>query len=178
MRIRLINFISLALFASILWLNGCGEDSSPTAAAEEHFQAEGVLLVQDGQTVLKAFKGKVDSTVSQNLALTIGESARYEIKFLGSDGSVIEEPGHEHHEGESASEHEEHDHGFGYEISNTQVLRLTRGEGYDEWEFSLQGLMPGDTWLELQVMHLDHVDFRTPKIPVRVTAGAALAGGQ
>lgn len=175
MRIKLIHYISMALFASILWLNGCGEDSSPTAAAEEHYEAEGILLVKDGQTVLKAFKGKVDSTVSQKLVLTIGESARYQIQFLNSDGAVIEEPGHEEHSGETE---EEHDHGFGYEITNTQILSLTRGEDYDEWEFSLLGLTPGNTWLELQVLHVDHVDFRTPKIPVSVVVSAALAGGQ
>ena len=37
-----------------------------------------------------------------------------------------------------------------------------------KFEFQLRGLKVGETTIELQVTHDDHVDFRTIPIPVRV----------
>jgi hypothetical protein len=35
-----------------------------------------------------------------------------------------------------------------------------------DWAFHLKGLIAGTTTLELQVLHVGHVDVKTPKIPV------------
>ncbi len=57
------------------------------------------------------------------------------------------------------------DHEFGWLITNTSMLEIIRDNPTD-WAFHLKGLTNGTTSLELQVLHVGHVDVKTPKIPV------------
>jgi len=57
------------------------------------------------------------------------------------------------------------DHEFGWLITDTTYLEIIRDNPTD-WDFHLKGKKEGSTTLELQVLHLGHVDVRTPKIPV------------
>lgn len=156
--IRILSLLALVFVMS----TGCGEDKNPNAPAEEHFEAEGILLLQGQAVVLKVFQGRLDMTVASELSVGIGVSEKYTMVFLDHDGIAMEEPGHEH------ESHEEQDHDFGYQISDQQVLRLVKLSTDGEWEFRLQGIQEGSATLELQVLHVGHVDFRTPPIPVRV----------
>jgi len=79
-------------------------------------------------------------------------SDHYTVKFLDINKNIINPP-------------VDTDHEFGWLITNTSMLEIIRDNPTD-WAFHLKGLSNGTTSLELQVLHVGHVDVKTPKIPI------------
>lgn len=135
------------------------DDKLPVAPVEEHLEAEGMLLTSSGNVLLRVFEGRVDSAVVPRLDIPLGLGDHIIVAFLDHDGDQI--PYSALEEGLS----------FGWDIGDESVLEIVRGEaGHSdgEWEFHFRGLKAGDTDVEFQVLHVGHVDFRTPRVPVRV----------
>ena len=152
--------IMLAVFALALVLAGSGcDDNDPVAPAEEHFEAEGLVLLSSGAELIRVFQGVVVTSVAEELEVPVGLSDHINVYFLDSDGERIDPPVHRD------------DHSLGWDISDESLLEVVRGEaGHEdeEWEIHLRGLAEGETEIEFQVLHVGHVDFRTPKIPVHI----------
>jgi len=74
------------------------------------------------------------------------------VKFLDAKKGIMNPPVDAEHE-------------FAWMITDTTFFEIIRDNPTD-WAFHLKGKKEGKTTLELQVLHLGHVDVRTPKIPV------------
>jgi len=143
---KTINILLLSLF--FVFFVSCSEQSSPTESEEDHFKANGLIIESSGKRILTYFNLKTKDT----LYVPIGLTEHYEIKFLSADSTVIEPPSDDEKK-------------LGWVISDTSMLEVYR-HGGDEWEFHLKGKKVGNTFIEFQVLHQQHPDFRTNKIPV------------
>ncbi len=143
---KTINII-LSVLLAILLLS-CSKETNPTEPDMDHFKAYGLILESSGQRILTYFNLKSKDT----LYVPIGLTPHYEVKFLDKDSVIIEPP-------------KDKDKKFGWVIADTSMLEVYR-HGDDEWEFHLKGKKVGATLIEFQVLHNDHPDFKTIKIPV------------
>ncbi|MFP4370453.1 MAG: hypothetical protein ACOC2K_02420 [Bacteroidota bacterium] len=144
----LLAFCLVFVFA----LTSCDEDD-PTEPQHEHFEAEGIVLYQDGAKFLEIFEAEFDENLNQSISVQAGsETDVFEIKFLDHDRDEILP--------------EDDDKTFGYLISDESIAGLSQADG--GWKFKLEGISAGTTELELRIMHEGHPDFKTPKIPVVV----------
>lgn len=148
-----IKFIALAI-VSIISLVACKE-SSPVEVDTDHFEANGILVKFKGADYLKILNGALDPLLAQQFSLIVGDtSGVYTVTFLDSLGKDMGVP-------------LESDHVFGWEIADTSVVKLRRVTPAG-WDFKLIPGKPLSTEIELRILHIDHPDFKTPKITVNV----------
>jgi hypothetical protein len=148
-----LSIFSLALF------NSCSDETDPVIPPSEHFEPEG-WVIRDATTkpILVVWQGVIQtnwnsSVVPDTLYAPLNAlSDHYTVKFLDLNKNIINPP-------------TDADHEFGWLITNTSMLEIIRDNPTD-WAFHLKGLTNGTTSLELQVLHVGHVDVKTPKIPV------------
>lgn len=151
------SIIFLLLFVSVL--TSCSEESDPVIPPSEHFEPEG-WVIRDATTkpLLVVWQGVIQTSwnslsVSDTLYAPLNAlSDHLTIKFLDQNKNIINPPS-------------DADHQFGWIITDPSKLSIIQDNPTD-WAFHLKGLVTGSTTLELQVLHLGHVDVRTPKIPV------------
>ncbi len=147
-------FILSILILSLI-LNSCSE-KEPTSPDKEHFKAYGFILESSGATQMKVFRGQIDPQFKQYIEVTAGAITDHlEIIFLDEEGKKLDPP-------------KDSDYSFGWNIADTTIAKIHR-HGV-EWEFHIVGIKPGETNIELLVLHNDHPDFRSPKIPIKVIA--------
>ena len=148
----------IAAAAVAIILAGCGKEE-PLTTQEEHFEAEGLVLVDAGQRFFRYFQGRIDSGDGRADALEVthGEvTSKWSIRFLDKDGNEMAPP-----TGEGFS--------FTWEIADTSIVEVVQDEGEaGMFVFALRGLEDGETTIKLQVSHEGHVDFTTRDIPVHV----------
>ncbi len=153
------SYIVLILLLLIIITTSCSDETDPVIPPTEHFEPEG-WVIRDATTkpILVVWQGVIQT--SWNSAITPDTlyaplnalSDHYTIKFLDINKNIINPP-------------TDVDHEFGWLITNTSMLEIIRDNPTD-WAFHLKGLTNGTTSLELQVLHVGHVDVKTPKIPV------------
>ncbi len=153
-RLIFIGAVVLAFFAG-----GCvfdDEKNDPTAPQQDHFEAEGIVLVDSGVRFFYMFRGQIDTSEGKvdTLVIPVGLSPHWEIKFLDENEQEIDPP-------------DDANKSFGWVIADPSIVEIYRHDG-QEWEFHLNGLKVGETTIEFRVMHNDHYDFHTPTIPVSV----------
>lgn len=134
----------------VVFLSSCSEETNPTTPIADHFKANGLIIESMGQRILTYFNLKSPDT----LIVPVGLTDHYEIKFLDADSNVIAPP-------------TDADKKLGWVIGDTSMLEVYRHDG-QEWEFHLKGKKVGTTDIEFRVMHIDHPDFKTIKLPVIV----------
>ena len=143
----------LALFAA-----GCGKDD-PISPEEEHYEPEGLVLIESGYRFFRYFRGEIDSGDGRADALEVPHgqlTPHWDIRFLDADGEEIAPPS-----GEGFS--------FTWVIADPSVAEVFQDEGDEgKFAFHLRGLEEGETTIVLQISHEGHVDFRTQPIPVHV----------
>lgn len=140
-----------------LALLSCSE-KSPSVAQEDHFQADGLVLVNEAfETVVHVWRGKVSDTIHVNAGCV---SAHLQIRFLDQDSVLVSPP-------------DEKDHLLGWSFGDSTIAGIHRHDG-DIWDFHVEGLKEGSTTLKLSMMHVDHADFSTPLIPVVVDSAVAV----
>lgn len=151
----------IAIYAVLIatLAGGClfdDEKDSPSSPQQDHFKAEGIVLIDSGVRFFRMFQGEIDTTdgKADTLIVPVGLSPHWEIRFLDENGQEIDPPD------------DENKH-FGWIIGDSSIVEMYRHDG-QEWEFHLNGLKVGETDIEFRVMHNDHYDFHTPKIPVSV----------
>ena len=84
----------LLLAISVIVLSaGCGGDD-PVSSQEEHFEAEGLVLVDSGVRFFRYFQGVIDTTGGQrdHLEAPLGLTGHWNIKFLDENGNEIDAP--------------------------------------------------------------------------------------
>ena len=147
----------LALFAA-----GCGKED-PISPEEEHFEAEGLVLIDSGHRFFRYFRGEIDSGDGRVDVLEVAHgqlTPHWSIRFLDADGNEMAPPS-----GEGLS--------FTWVIADPSVVEVFQDEGDEgKFEFHLRGLEEGETTIVLQISHEGHVDFRTQPIPVHVVISA------
>lgn len=143
-----MKIINKLLFILVtLVIISCTKETNPTEPEQDHFKAYGLVIESSGVRILTYFNLFTKDT----LFVPLGITDHYEVKFLDKDSNLISPP-------------EDKDKKFGWIISDTSMLEVYRhGE---EWEFHLKGKKIGSTFIEFMVLHNDHPDFRTTKIPV------------
>jgi hypothetical protein len=149
----------LLVLVLILTNSACTDESDPIVPPSEHFEPEG-WIIRDATTkpVLVVWQGVIQTSwnsvpVPDTLYAPLNAlSDHYTVKFLDINKNIINPPS-------------DADHQFGWLITDPSKLSIIRDNPTD-WAFHLKGLMVGTTTLELQVLHVGHVDVKTPKIPV------------
>lgn len=143
--IKIYTFIILSIFAI-----SCSDETNPITSEADHFKAYGLIFESSGNRILTYFNLKTNDT----LYVPIGMTDHMEVKFLDEAEKVIDPPSNK-------------DKKFGWVIDDTSMVSVYRHSG-DEWGFHLVGKKIGTTFIEFRVLHNDHPDFKTIKIPVIV----------
>ena len=148
------------LFTSmILFTTGCVDDDHDH---DHHTDAEGFVLENEsGTEVYKEFEGAI---VTNNLALSVGDTLEISVHFLDHSGNKIE--------------HEDEDDKLSVSGFNADVAVVSVEEheetGMDHHEMALEiiGVSADSTEFKLELMHGDHADYTsTNNVPVTVTSG-------
>jgi hypothetical protein len=138
-------------FIGILFNEGCTEDD-PVIPQEEHFEAIGVYLSTSGIEVLSILRGVTNDTLVVQ-ADSLGDGLV--VQFYNEAEQIIDPPTG----GQT----------LGFEVGDTSVVDIFQHTGEEGgFEFHLQGMNPGSTYIELFILHEMHSDFRSGQIPVRV----------
>lgn len=153
--ILLFTIILLPVFTS------CSDETDPVIPPSEHFEPEG-WVVRDATTkpILVVWQGIIQTSwnstsVPDTLYAPLNAlSDHFTVKFLDINKNIINPP-------------TDADHQFGWLITDPSKLSIIQDSPAD-WAFHLKGLTIGTSTIELQVLHLGHVDVKTPKIPVIV----------
>ncbi len=148
----------IAAAAVAVILAGCGKDD-PITPQEEHYEAEGLVLLDSGQRFFRYFQGRIDSGDgrAEALEVTHGEvTGKWSIRFLDRDGNEMAPP-----TGEGFT--------FTWEIADKSIVEVVQDAAEaGQFVFALRGLEDGETTIRLQISHEGHVDFTTLPIPVHV----------
>ena len=143
------SFINLYIYIILALITiSCSKETNPITPDENHFKANGLILESSDKRLLTYFNLKTKDT----LKIPLGISDHIEVKFLDKDSTTINPP-------------DDKDKKFGWVIDDTSIVSVYRHSG-DEWEFHLVGKKIGKTFIEFRVLHNDHPDFKTIKIPV------------
>ena len=153
------SYIFLLISLLIFTTTSCSDETDPVIPPSEHFAPEG-WIVRDATTkpILVVWQGVIQKTWNSTAipdtfyAPLSALSDHFTVKFLDINKNIINPPS-------------DADHQFGWLITDPSKLSIVQDSPTD-WAFHLKGLIIGTTTLELQVMHLGHVDVKTPKIPV------------
>jgi hypothetical protein len=120
---------------------------------EHHAEAEGLLIMQGANEIVRVWQGVVTGEIGVHLGETTPALAVF---FLDVDGDEFLP------EGEEFS--------LGAEIGSPALA------GYGQigdWSFSITGLQAGETDLTLAILHEGHSDFTSPPIPILISPNTA-----
>ena len=153
------SYFVLILLVLVFTTPGCSDETDPVIPPSEHFEPEG-WVVRDATTkpILVVWQGVIQTTwnsttIPDTLYAPLNAlSDHFTVKFLDINKNIINPP-------------TDADHQFGWLITDPSKLSIVQDSPTD-WAFHLKGLITGNTTLELQVLHVGHVDVKTPKIPV------------
>ncbi len=148
----ILNIIMITVLAFAII--SCSEDD-PVSTQHDHAEAEGLVLKTDGNTIMKIFEGEFDSAYFDTLSIKANSTMQnIEIFFLDHDGDEFQT--------------DDEDKALGWIIGDETMLTLTLSES-NKWMVDVEALKEGNTDLELRILHNDHPDFKSPKIPVVIT---------
>ncbi|MGQ9644304.1 MAG: hypothetical protein ACUVT3_10645 [Ignavibacterium sp.] len=141
------------LFAVIsFFIISCKDD--PLEPDMHHFEAEGIVFYQSGIKIGEIFRGVTQDTLSARVGET---SVHIEVKFFDPNKNELNPPDHTKQP-------------FAWEIQDTTIVGIWQHPGEEgSYEFHLVGKQTGITNIEFFIMHEGHADFRSGKIPVKVT---------
>lgn len=145
-------YFSILFF--IIYLNGCSDNP---VTPEEHFDAEGLMLLEDdGDTVIYYFRGDLKPGFD-SLKVPFGTiTPHLNTFFLDKDRNKLDPPV------------DDPSSTLGYTISNPSVVSVFVDNPSNKFEFHLRGLMVGTSSIRFNLLHGNHSDFTTTFIPVIV----------
>lgn len=151
---RILNpFTRILIVLLIITISSCKEDS--LSPEEEHFEAIGTIIYDaTGAVAVSILRGVTADTLS----IKEGElSDHFNIKFYDEEENIIDPPIDDHVK-------------LGYAITDKSIVEWWQHPGEEGgYEFHLRGLKSGVTEIELLIVHEGHNDYRSGKIPVKVT---------
>jgi hypothetical protein len=120
----------------------------PLHVEEEHIVPDGLRLREGGEVLVTVWQGDVSGEVLVGNGRTSGP---IDIAFLNADGEefVPSDPDFE----------------LQLPVGNATVASLTPTGA---WSFQAHGNGPGQTTFQVVIFHVDHTDFSSPPIPIRV----------
>lgn len=145
-------FPSLLLLVAALFTFSACDSNSVDDHEDEHADAEGLVLRASGQQIVEVKEGVVTGSITVQAG---DETPLIVVEFRDHDGNEV-------HTEDLGSEFS-----LGYRFGDSSIAGWEQHEG-ENWEFHVLGLAEGTTTLELELLHGDHADFRTPTITVEV----------
>lgn len=148
-------FMFLFLIVFSFSMISCSKEDDPLSPAEEHFEAIGMAIFDaSGKMVVKILRGETSDTLK---AETDKRSDHFSVKFYNDDEVLVDAPESEHH-------------AFTAQIEDATIAKLWQHEGEEGgFEFHIDGLKTGITKIEFFIEHEGHADFRTGKIPLKIS---------
>lgn len=148
--------LSIKLFIPILFLTifiSCSNESDPLPAQEDHFEAEGVVLLESGIIIADIFRGVTNDTLFVPVdSMTAG----IDVKFYDENQQIIDPP-------------DPSDQSLSWSIDDQNILDVWQHPGEEGgFELHLEGLAIGSTKIEFFIVHEGHNDFRSGKFSVVV----------
>lgn len=139
---------------SIFSFYSCKDDADDHD--DDHFEPVEWLIQSNDVTIIQIKNGVITTEFNSNFTLKIDElSEEFKVVFKDEDGDIVEA-----HDDEYT---------LNWEIDETEIAELRFDAGKEgKFEFHLIGLSAGQTNLTLKVMHGDHNDLISPKIPIIV----------
>ena len=149
LRRSVLTFLSVIL--SFTFFIACEED--PVTPQEDHFEAIGMVFYTSGIEVARIQRGETSDTL---FALKDTLSDHFEVMYFDKEENIVDPPSEDH-----AS--------LSWQIDDQTIVEVWQHEGEEgAFEFHLKGLNIGETEIEFFIMHNDHSDYRSGKIPVKV----------
>jgi hypothetical protein len=143
--------LSIILIAITILNTSCEDD--PVVPQEEHLKAIGMVFYTSGIEVARILRGETTDTLTAPVG---GLSDHFDIKFIDENEEEIDPPSTETQT-------------LAWEYDDNSIADIMQHEGEEgSFEFHIEGLKVGETNIEFFVMHNDHHDFRSGKIPVRI----------
>jgi len=142
--------IFIVLTLSMILFTNCEKDLVHDHEDEDHAAAEGLVLYESGQEVVRYENGNVAGEITVRVGETTAPLA---VQFM-NDHAELFTPEEDHYSP-------------GYEVADTTIARMTNVEN-DTWEFSVHGLKSGTTSVVIKIFHGEHADFVSKSIPIRV----------
>jgi len=145
---KVLFLFSLLVFS--ITITSCEDD--PVAPQEEHLKAIGMVFYSSGIEVARILRGVTTDTLFAPLD---NLSDHMDVMFLDEDEKLVDPP----------TEHQK----LNSEVDDPTTVDMWQHPGEEgAFEFHLEGFKIGETSIEFFVMHNDHADFRSGKIPVKV----------
>lgn len=142
----------LVVFSILFVVYGCG-DSNPVESEEEHFEAIGLFILSDSDTLV-IYEGGV---VSGEIDVDNGDlTSLLHVEFLTEDGDIGLPPNDEWSMDWSIA-----DTSFADLIANAVELQ--------QYNFFILGKKVGTTTIKIIINHQGHKDFESKEIPIEVT---------
>lgn len=144
-------FIAVISFTII----SCSKDDDPLSPAENHFEAIGIAIYDaSGKMIVKILRGETTDTLKAEVGR---RSDHFSVKFYNEDEVLVNPPESEHHK-------------FTAQIEDATIAKLWQHEGEEGgFEFHIDGLKTGITKIEFFIEHEGHADYRTGKIPLKIS---------
>jgi hypothetical protein len=143
----------LSILTIFLFVVGCTEDN-PVESEEKHFEAIGLYVISDGDTIVKY----VDGVVAGSIDVQAGQqTSLLSIRFL-TDAGEIDIP-----QGEESS--------LAWNITDVTVADIESQEDeLNAYQFRISGIKAGNTEITIIINHNDHKDFESKAIPIVVSS--------
>ena len=132
-------------------------DSNPVEEDdEEHSEAYGLRLVQNGVEVYQVLDGQVTCPQAP-CGITVAEGAEtgVTVSFLDVDGDLIHD------------DDLEEDYSLGFEMADPTIAEAEQRAQDGKWSFHVLGERAGETRMVVKLVHLgdiSHADFQTPPL--------------
>ncbi len=141
------------MFAILALALSCSKDSTKTDDDEDHFEAVGLKIRQNGVDIVSYQNGQVNGEIEAQEGLT---TTLLSVRFIDGEGNEGVPQGDEY--------------SMLLTIQNGAIAGIVQHAGED-WSFHIQGKAAGHTTLTIAILHGDHADFESAPIPVHVEGG-------
>ena len=139
------------LFILLVGLAACADN--PVQDEHSHADIAGLALEMDGQEIVVV----ANAQVTGSIMVPVGEeTAEITVEWRDPDGN------HFHDEDLDA------ELSLGHANNDESIATFEQHAGGSRWTFHIHGESAGATSIELQLFNVDHIDFRTPSIPIEV----------
>ena len=145
---RTRNTLILILALLVGSLAACKKN--PVEPDDDHAEAEGPVLRMNGVDIVTVKEARVTGGIRVKVGT---ETDHIEVYFLNHDGNRFQPTSK--------------DFALGWAMADETVAGVELEAG-KKWDIHIHGKKVGQTTLELRLLHVGHVDFRTPPIPVTV----------
>ncbi len=138
----------------IIAFSGCEKDNPVEGDHDhEHAEAAGMVIAQNNVEIVRYEAGEV----SGQMTIKTGETTSIlSVQFI------------DEHDGDLFTPEEDH-YVLAWTFADDNIAAIIQDESTDKWEFKVQGIIAGETTVEMKIMHDDHADFVSLPVPVIVT---------